>query len=175
MNDLFPSPHAIDAIILRVLTVRDKISDLLVAVIEVALRLHLVLRVGRLQRVPEVGRLGERAGGQPQGLDLLLEDRDAPLEVDLGGPPRRRQAQVTQSRLSCKPGTQEYEDKFGEQDRRTVRRDTERILRMEIEAYGQDYDEMLARVRENSPGATSLSDDDLFWRLAEVWHRAMHS
>jgi len=43
MNDLFPSPHAIDAIILRVLTVRDKISDLLVAVIEVALRLHLVL------------------------------------------------------------------------------------------------------------------------------------
>ena len=43
MNDLFPSPHAVDAIILRVLTVRDKISDLLVAVIEVALRLHLVL------------------------------------------------------------------------------------------------------------------------------------
>ena len=30
---------------------------LLVAVIEVALRLHLVLRIGRLQRVPEVGRL----------------------------------------------------------------------------------------------------------------------
>ena len=74
-----------------------------------------------------------------------------------------------------KPGTQEYEDKFGEQDRRTVRRDTERILRMEIEAYGFDYDEELARVRENSPGATSLSDDDLFWRLAEVWHRAMNS
>ena len=74
-----------------------------------------------------------------------------------------------------KPGTQEYEDKFGEQDRRTVRRDTERILRMEIEAYGFDYDEELARVRENSPEATSLSDDDLFWRLAEVWHRAMHS
>ena len=54
---------------LRVITVRDEISDLLVAVIEVALRLHLVLRVGRLERVPEVGRLGERAGGQPQGLD----------------------------------------------------------------------------------------------------------
>ena len=65
---------------------------LLVAVIKVALRLHLVLRIGRLQRVPEVGRLGERAGREPQGLDLLLEDRDAPLEVDLGGPPRRRQA-----------------------------------------------------------------------------------
>ena len=65
---------------LRVLAVR---RDLLVAVIKVALRLHLVLRVGRLQRVPEVGRLGERAGGQSQGLDLLLEDRDAPLEVDL--------------------------------------------------------------------------------------------
>ena len=56
-----------------------------------------------------------------------------------------------------------------------MRRDTERILRMEIEAYGFDYDEELARVRENSPGATSLSDDDLFWRLAEVWHRAMNS
>mgnify|MGYP001447117329 CR=1 FL=1 len=77
---------------LRVLTVRDEISDLLVAVIEVALRLHLVLRIGRLQRVPEVGRLGERAGRQSQGLDLLLEDRDAPLEVNLGGPPRRRQS-----------------------------------------------------------------------------------
>ena len=67
------------------------------------------------------------------------------------------------------------EDKYGEQDRREVRRDTERILRMEIEAYGQDYDEMLARVRENSPGASSLSDDALFWRLADVWHRAMNS
>jgi len=74
-----------------------------------------------------------------------------------------------------KRGTQEYEDKYGEQDRRKVRRDTESILRMEIEAYGFDYDEELARVRENSPGATSLSDDDLFWRLAEVWHRAMNS
>ena len=74
-----------------------------------------------------------------------------------------------------RPGTQEYEDKYGERDRRQVRRDTERILRMEIEAYGQDYDEMLARVRENSPGASSLSDDDLFWRLQEVWARAMGS
>ena len=74
-----------------------------------------------------------------------------------------------------KPGTQEYEDKYGEQDRREVRRDTERILRMEIEAYGQDYDEMLARVQENSPGASSLSGDDLVWRVAEVWKRAMES
>ena len=57
MHELFPTPHAIDAVILRVLAVRGEISDLLVAVIEVALRLHLVLRIGRLECVPEVGRL----------------------------------------------------------------------------------------------------------------------
>ena len=190
MNDLFPSPHAIDVIILRVLTVRDEISDLLVAVVEVALRLHLVLRVRRLQRVPEVRRLGERAGGQSQGLDLLLEDRDAPLEVDLGGPPRRRQAprgglalQLTppppdvriEGLEVVKPGTQEYEDKYGEQDRRELVRTTQRFLKMEIEACGGDYDEVVARVQESSPGASSLSGDDLVWRVAEVWKRAMES
>ena len=73
-----------------------------------------------------------------------------------------------------KPGTQEYEDKYGEQDRRKVRRDTESILRMEIEAYGYNYDEMLARVQE-TPSGEILSGDDLFWRLADVWHRAMGS
>ena len=74
-----------------------------------------------------------------------------------------------------KPGTQEYEDKYGEQDRRKLRRDTERILRMEIEACGCDYDEVVARVQESSPGASSLSGDDLFWRVQEVWARAMGS
>ena len=46
---------------------------------------------------------------------------------------------------------------------------------MEIEACGGDYDEVVARVQESSPGASSLSGDDLVWRVAEVWKRAMES
>ncbi len=74
-----------------------------------------------------------------------------------------------------KPGTQEYEDKYGEQDRRELVRTTQRFLKMEIEACGGDYDEVVARVQESSPGASSLSGDDLVWRVAEVWKRAMES
>ena len=74
-----------------------------------------------------------------------------------------------------RPGTQEYEDKYGEQDRRELVRTTQRFLKMEIEACGGDYDEVVARVQESSPGASSLSGDDLVWRVAEVWKRAMES
>ena len=44
-----------------------------------------------------------------------------------------------------------------------------------LEACGGDYDEVVARVQESSPGASSLSGDDLVWRVAEVWKRAMES